>query len=340
MPRSIAIPALCFLSLTMLAPAAPAAPGPKPRPIIDRRETGHDFALQGEYVSELPDGRRYGVQVIALGDDRFRAVGYWGGLPGDGWDGTMPETCEASSTGERIEFRTERGKGLIDLTLCRAAGGLLDSAGKWHAALTRVVRQSPTLGLAPPEGAIVLFDGKGGDRESVRAWRGGRAKEGLLQVGTQTVESFDDFQLHVEFMTPYMPYARGQDRGNSGVYLQRRYEIQILDSFGLEGADNECGAIYGFRRPDVNMCFPPLSWQTFDVDFRMARFDDTGQKTENACITVRHNGVLIHDAVELTKSGDDSWKTAETPAGGPLLLQFHGAPVQFQNIWLVPRAAR
>jgi hypothetical protein len=133
-----------------------------------------------------------------------------------------------------------------------------------------------------------------------------------------------------------MPRARGQGRGNSGVYLADQYEVQVLDSFGLEGYDNECGGIYKAARPLVNMCFPPLSWQTYDIDFRVARFTPDGKtKKENAFATVRHNGVPIHYNLELKSATPGGHRADEHP--GPIFLQDHGNPVRFRNIWILPR---
>ncbi len=145
---------------------------------------------------------------------------------------------------------------------------------------------------------------------------------------------FQDHKLHVEFRTPYMADARGQGRGNSGVYVQARYEVQVLDSYGLEGLDNECGGIYKIARPLVNMCAPPLQWQTYDITFRAARYDAAGKKTENARITVLHNGVAIHDDLELPDATPGGL-SGEMPEPGGLLFQDHGNPVQFRNIWAV-----
>src|SRR5205823_3099151 len=131
------------------------------------------------------------------------------------------------------------------------------------------------------------------------------------------------------------PAARGQTRGNSGVYLQDRYEIQILDSFGLDGKANECGAVYTRTAPAVNMCFPPLSWQTYDIDFRAARFDRDGKKTGNAVVTVRHNSITVQDHVDI--AGPTGHGKPETPDPGPISLQNHGNPVAFRNIWILPR---
>ncbi|MCA9078898.1 MAG: DUF1080 domain-containing protein, partial [Planctomycetaceae bacterium] len=138
-----------------------------------------------------------------------------------------------------------------------------------------------------------------------------------------------------EFRIPYKPMARGQGRGNSGFYLQSRYEVQVLDSFGLEGIENECGALYRTRRPAFNMCLPPLQWQTYDIDFSPAKFDAQGNKTRNMRISVWHNGVLIHDRADIpNKTG------AGKPEGPePLItkLQDHGNPVVYRNLWMIDR---
>jgi hypothetical protein len=158
--------------------------------------------------------------------------------------------------------------------------------------------------------------------------------DGLLQAGVLTKQPVDAFRLHLEFRTPYMPYARGQARANSGVYIQQRYEVQILDSFGLEGVENECGGLYRQTRPELNMCLPPLAWQTYDIWFTPPRFDGEGKKTANARITVLHNGFPIHQDREVTaKTGGGK---QEGPEPFPINLQEHGNPVVFRNIWIVP----
>jgi hypothetical protein len=177
----------------------------------------------------------------------------------------------------------------------------------------------------------VLFDGSNAD-----AWSNGHVDDRkLLAGGTKSNQKFGDFTLHVEFRTPFKPTARGQGRGNSGVYLQDRYEVQVLDSFGLKGENNECGGIYSKIKPRVNACFPPLSWQTYDIDFEAARFDADGKKTKNAVATVRHNGILIHDHVEIP--GSTGGGQPEKAEPGPIQLQGHGNPVFFRNIWIVEK---
>ncbi len=132
-----------------------------------------------------------------------------------------------------------------------------------------------------------------------------------------------------------MPYARGQGRGNSGMYIQGRYECQILDSFGLEGKNNECGGIYSISEPIVNMALPPLSWQTYDVEFTAARYTAAGDKIKNARVTIHHNGVVIHKDLELPNGTPG--KYPEGPGNGPLYLQGHGNPVVFKNVWAIAR---
>src|SRR5205823_7252125 len=143
-------------------------------------------------------------------------------------------------------------------------------------------------------------------------------------------KKFGDFQLHVEFNVPYMPKAKGQARGNSGVYLDGTYELQVLDSYGLKSQDNDCGAIYKQVAPSVNACKPPLQWQTYDVTFQKARVE--GDKVvKKARITVEQNGIKIIDNAEISPT--PGGVNTKEGADGPLLLQDHGDDVQFRNIW-------
>ncbi|MBN1126085.1 MAG: DUF1080 domain-containing protein [Sedimentisphaerales bacterium] len=173
----------------------------------------------------------------------------------------------------------------------------------------------------------------GDDKDQVK-WK---IVDGAMQVGGSSIvtkRKFKDFKLHIEFRTPFMPTARGQGRGNSGVYVQGRYEVQVLDSYGLEGADNECGGIYQVGRPAVNMCAPPLQWQTYDMDFKAPQFDKEGRKTSPAVLTVVHNGVTIHYERVLPGPTGGALDGNVDQSGG-IMLQDHGNPVQFRNIWIV-----
>lgn len=196
-----------------------------------------------------------------------------------------------------------------------------------------------TLGAKPPEGAKVLLG------DSIDAWAKADGKstaewpvsDGVATVGKGSIRSKDKFgsaRIHVEFNVPYMPDKTGQARGNSGVYLQGNYEVQVLDSYGLKSKDNDCGGIYQQFAPSVNACKPPLQWQTYDITFHAAKRE--GDKVvKKARLTVVHNGVTIIDDKEIspTPGGVKDVKEGED---GPIMLQDHGNEVQFRNIWVAP----
>jgi len=304
--------------------------------IIDPVEAADntDFGIQGEYAGVIGvDGdQRIGLQVAAYGEGAFIGMVYFGGLPGDGWmsveDG-LKVGLEGRRRGEELLLRG--GEGLV----FRWEGNrfvFLGEEGESLAELEKVVRTSPTLGMEPPAGALVLFDGS-----DVEKWDGKTRMTdgGLLMEGATTADKYGDMRLHMEFKLGFMPGHRNQNRSNSGVYIQRRYEVQILDSFALPAKFDGSAALYREKAADVNMSFPPMTWQTYDIEFCAPRFDEDGNKTDNARISVYHNGVLVQDKVELEK-GTGAGGEREELLREVLYLQDHGGdPVRFRNIWLV-----
>ena len=197
-----------------------------------------------------------------------------------------------------------------------------------------------------PKDAVILFDGKSldgwtkTDGKSPAEWE--LLPGGVMQVkpGTGNIitkDKFDgSFKLHVEFRVPYLPDKHGQERGNSGVYVQGRYEVQVLDSYGLEAKDNDCGAIYEVSAPKVNACKVPTVWQSYDIEFTAPKCDG-GKKTEPAHMTVHQNGVLTQDDVKIPVDNTRAGLGGDVCTPGPIMLQDHGAVVQFRNVWLVKK---
>ncbi|MGY8769616.1 MAG: 3-keto-disaccharide hydrolase [Pirellulales bacterium] len=292
------------------------------------KEAGQDYKFQGEYQGTVKMAGKevpFGAQIIALGDGKFHGVGYPGGLPGEGWKrGDEKKEGDGELKDGKVTFIVE------EVTIIIAKGKLSVVEGdQVLGTLKKVTRTSPTMGAKPPKGAIVLFDGSNADE-----FEGGQiVQENLLLANTFTKRKFKDHSFHLEFRTPFKPKGRGQARGNSGVYVNARYEVQVLDSFGLKGENNECGGIYQISVPKVNMCYPPLTWQTYDIDFTAPKYDDSGKKTKNARVTVIHNGFVIHDNLELPKHTPG--RHQESPAADEIYLQGHGNPVVYRNIWVV-----
>jgi hypothetical protein len=323
----VALFSLCVLGASVVA----AADDKHPKAYTDPSDAGPDFKLQGEYTGQVEVGSgqfAVGAQLVARGEGKFYSQIYLGGLPGSGWDRQTKYDGNGQTEDGAVVFKHLLGGGrLADGVLT-----LLDPDQQQVGTLKHSERVSPTLGKRPPEGAIVLFDGKSAD-----AFEGGRmTNDGLLMPGVTSKQKFGDCTLHLEFRTPFMPTALGQARGNSGCYLQGRYEVQILDSFGLDAKDNDCGAIYTVKAPDTNMCYPPLTWQTYDIDYTAARYDSSGKKTQDAVITVRQNGEIVQNKTKIPQATRAA-PIKEGPEPGPLYLQDHGNPVRFQNIWIVEK---
>lgn len=201
----------------------------------------------------------------------------------------------------------------------------------------------------PPSDAIVLFDGSSLDR-----WHSGnraarwRVVDGAFEVvagagGIETRDSFGDVQLHIEWMSPSPPRGSDQDRGNSGVFLMGRYELQVLDSWeNRTYADGMAGALYGQYPPLVNASRPPGEWQSYDIIFHRPRFDSAGKVVSPARFTVFHNGVLVQDNAALIGPTSHTVRPPYEahPDRLPLSLQDHGHPVKFRNIWVRDLEAR
>ena len=306
---------------------------------------GTDFSVQGEYT--VPELDQF-FQVIARGDGKFDIVGYKGALPGEGWDRSQARFFGKGEikegrfviTGEKMDIPKKGDDRTLMFddemkTKCNmyaymdGANIVYSMKGKEYTA-QKLCRKSPTLGEKAPEGAFVVFDGTNVDNFE----DGAKINEATNTLWSEAqTKPFErrPYKMHVEFLTSYMPRNGGQARSNSGVYVNDSYECQVLDSFGLEGENNECGGFYQFAKPIVNMAFPPLSWQTYDIDFTPAKYDGDN-KVANARVTVRHNGVLIHDDVELP-SNTPGHKPEENAAHG-LYVQGHGNHVQYRNIWV------
>jgi len=284
-----------------------------------------------------------GAQVIALGDGAYEIVltrKLYARAP-------LFRTVAAHEEGDALVFDDGEYFGAIRAGVF-SGGRHGKKPGEFT--LERYTLQPDTLGMEPPENAIVLFDGTNLDEwEGLRSGKSWEIlPDNVLQADPdvsymETVRNFTDLTLHIEFRLPFLPEKRGQERANSGVFLQRLFEVQVLDSYGLPGYWNECGAIYQISAPRVNMCAPPLQWQSYDIDFRAARYDNQGNLVENPRLTVVHNGVPVQTDIEMPRgTSGDAKKKPKAPPQSPdcIRLQAHKNRVQFRNIWVVDRAGR
>ena len=260
--------------------------------------------------------------------------------------------AEGRAEGGRLAFQGDGFTGAIADARMTGKGRRTDHMGATDGrpfALTRVVRPCPGVGAEPPNGAVVLFDGSGfdqwePDRGTAIPWKiADRAAlvwptmtEHAIGVGLRTKRAFGDYRLHLEFRLPLMADAVGQTRANSGITFEdyRWHELQILDSYGLPGYWDECGAIYRFAAPMVNVCAPPGVWQSYDVTYHGPRYDADGKRLRAARVTVILNGTVVQKDLELP-GGDVPTNRFGSKQIGRIRLQHHGDPIAFRNIWLV-----
>ncbi len=291
--------------------------------------------IMGEFAGTLttPDGKavKAEVKLIADEDSKYRVVLLF---------------PAGNAKAQRIELNGRGKDGVVSVQDQGWSGKItkeavsLESAKAGKAEMTRVERKSPTLGQKPPSDALILLPFEEGKTTILDNWANKHwicEPDGSVLVrqgDNKSLRDFGSYKLHVEFRVPFMPSARGQGRGHSGVYQHGRYEIQVLDSFGLTADAGDCGAIYGKKAPGVNASLPPGQWQTYDIEFRAPEFDAAGHQTKGAVISVAHNGVKIHDAVVVDGVTGGAWgQPAKT---GPVRLQDHGGdPTRFRNIWIV-----
>jgi len=303
---------------------------------------------EGGFV-DPPDDYRFHIRdcyakVIATGEETYRVI-----LSPHPFQRTPSyfDLLADRSGDNALSFETDAYRGTFKEGVFV---GALMHEGDWVGfKLKKTEYRSPTLNAEAPSGAIILFDGNGfehwmpvdEDRKSIiweiedEAMRVvSRATHGDPSTDIRSRKQFADVFLHLEFQLPFEPDKQGQGRGNSGIFLQDIYEVQILDSFGLEGVWNECGALYEISAPRINMCAPPGQWQTFDILFHAPKFNEAGDKIGNAKTTIHHNGVCVQLDQELPHStmGPDF---PETTNPGHLILQDHNHPVRFRNIWAV-----
>ncbi|HEX8236821.1 MAG TPA: ThuA domain-containing protein [Abditibacteriaceae bacterium] len=287
------------------------------------------------------------VDIIAEGDDNYRAVLH-----------AAPQRLIAAGDSSNTPLAWQRVEltGKLENNIVNFSGkiGDVDWVGvlkdgkltlnpandtSTPIVMQKTVRRSPTEGARPPQNAVVVLPfvpGSPANLDGLTNTNWAVMEDGSVMVrngGNRSKQDFGDIQLHVEWMTPYMPAARGQGRGNSGVYLQNRYEVQVLDSFGLDSQDNDAGGIYRVAKPRVNASFPPGQWQTYDIMFRAPRLNEDGSMRQPAMVTVVHNGEIIHEnqAIPGPTGGGDSGVVAKAP----ITFQDHGNPVRFRNIWVV-----
>jgi len=294
-------------------------------------------SVQGLYEGARTDSggsHKFEARVVALGKGAYKVF-----IREAGKDGAVTKVeLDGKTEGQAVTFSGTYGNA------CKASyadGAIKGTCGKdGKVQMKRIERVSPTMGAKPPAGAIVLIDGKNFDEVVARPGKDGKPQEwkvaddgGVLMAkgGIRSKRSFGgSFKMHVEFKIPLKPDARSQGRSNSGCFMPNGGEVQVLDSFGMTTyKGGGCGGLYKYKDPDAFDAFslasaPPRQWQTYDIKYTVERKDS--KPVGRPIITVFHNGIKIHDKVQLRKNAK----------AGPLQFQDHHNPVQYRNIWVLP----
>lgn len=323
-------------------PEPKSEPTPKVRPIRPGvwtaaptdGEAAKDFSIVGEYVGQRLDdpAKTIGLQIRCMGNGQFEARETRGGLPGEAaFDESSTQVLIGRRAGGTVVLSGAADAYFVTGDQCT----VVSSQAQMIATLHRVERRSPTLGAEPPKGAIVLYRDPEKPPKLSEFMPGATTDGDLLTEGVLIQPLLQDFDLHLEFKIPHMPAMTEQKRGNSGVYLQSRYECQVLDSFGTDRVFNGLGALYRVKPADVNMAFPPLVWQTYDIRFSAARFNADGSKRSKARVSSWVNGVQVQNDVAL--DGPTGHGSDESPEPLPTKLQDHNDPIRYQNIWMIDR---
>lgn len=321
-------------------------------PALAAEDDGVMGVYEGDFTKDVAANYDIRAQVVGLNQVKFKAVFFLSENGGDelrveaeGKRKKVGETKDKKPLFGPVNFKGELDVDGIMMPLNATIddevfSGTIDTDdGAFE--LKRVFKKPPTRGKKAPEGAIVLMDG---NKETwLNQWETvdgpwcfqGDGSVEVCNKSNKTKLELGSGLYHIEFRTPYMPNDRYQARGNSGVYILGRYEVQVLDSFGTEPAWDLVGGIYKVSVPLADAALPPLQWQTYDITFQAPEFDASGKKTKNAVITVVHNGITVQDNLELPDCTPGGL-SGEEATQGHLMLQHHSDPVRFRNIWFLP----
>jgi len=332
MARMLALTVLIALTTLGLARSAVAADAAKPP------EEPKD-AVMGLYVGTYNPATSKAVaqleaDVINLGQGGYRAVLF---LLTRNATGPLAELT-GKAEGGKVTLAGKAGE--VEWKGAIADGQLAAESKDGTVAAKLTEKKPPTLGMKPPAGAAVLIPFEEGKPPAMDEWANPAwvpMTDGSVLVAggdNRTKRLFGDMKLHLEFRIPVEPEGKGQDRGNSGVYIQDLYEIQILDSFGLVPGPGDCGSVYQRTAPKANACLPPGQWQTYDITFLAPRFDADGKKVKDAVVTVVQNGTEVQKDQAIEGPTGQAKGRPEVKAAA-LRLQEHKHPVRFRNVWIV-----